>query len=244
MKKRNILVSGLISASISMNTIAYADTGTSSTGKIHVTEVTTINPENPDPEDPEGEIIDPGVPDSDGSRFKVLFAADWDFGKVEASSRGQVVNAQTLDVMTSTNEELVKRVPWVTTYDMRNSSERTAWNLEVSATQLEDGSGHVLRGAKISINNLHYAAESERAPKAKTGKITLSEIPQALTSASVFSGEGTQDTGVGSWALAIGYKTDDEHYTDGIELLIPSNIVINDSVEYTSTITWNLAITP
>ena len=244
MKKFSFLVIGIVATSMLGSNVAHADTGTSSTGKIHVSEVTTIDPENPDPEEPGGEIIDPVIPDPGESRFKVLFAADWDFGKVEVTPREQVVAAHTLDVTTSTSAEQVKRVPWVTTYDMRNSAERTAWNLEATATPLEDGSGHILRGAAITLSNLHYAGESERAPEAKAGRITLSESPQALASASVFTGEGTQDTGVGSWALALGQKTDDEMHTDGVELVIPSNIVINDGVEYTSTITWNLAITP
>lgn len=244
MKKISFLAIGVVATSMLGSTLAHADTGTSSTGKVHVSEVTTIDPENPDPEEPGGEIIDPEIPDPGGSRFKVLFAADWEFGEVEATPQEQIVRAQTLDVTTSTSPELVKRVPWVTTYDMRNSAERTAWNLEATATPLEDGSGHVLRGAAITLSNLNYATVSERAPEAKTGRITLGETPQPLASASIFTGEGTQDTGVGSWALALGHKTNDEMYTDGVELVIPSNIVINEGVEYTSTITWNLAITP
>lgn len=245
MKKSNILVVGLIATSLLGGISANADTGTSSTGKVSVSEVTTIDPENPDPEEPGGEIIDPEITNPDGSRFKVIFAADWEFGEVEATAREQIVKAKTLEVETTTSDGLlVRRVPWVTTYDMRNSSERTDWNLEVTATPLEDGSGHVLRGAAITLSNLNYAGETERAPEAKTGRITLGESAQTLASASIFSGEGTQDTGVGSWSLALGHRTDDEMHTDGVELVIPSNTVINEGVEYTSLITWNLAVTP
>lgn len=244
MKKYSFLALGLIATSVLGGTVAHADTGTSSTGKVNVSEVSTINPGNPDPEDPDGEIVDPEIPDPEGSRFKVLYASNWNFGEVEATAREQVVRAHTLDVTTSTSEEPVKRVPWVTTYDMRNSSDRTAWNLQATATPLEDGNGHILRGAEITLSNLNYVAGSERAPEAKLGKIILGQSAQTLASASIFSGEGTQDTGVGSWSLALGYRMEDDLYTDGVELLIPSNIVINEGVEYTSTITWDLAITP
>lgn len=243
MKKYSFLALGLLATSVLGGTLVHADTATSSVGKVNVSEASVVDPGNPDPEDPEGEIIDPEIPNPDGSRFKVLYASDWEFGEVEATSREQVVKAHTVDV-TTTNEGAVKRVPWVTTYDMRNSAERTPWNLEATATPLEDGSGHILRGAAITLSNLNYAGESERAPEAKTGKITLGESAQPLASASIFSGEGTKDTGVGSWALALGHRVNDEMQTDGVELVIPSNIVINEGVQYTSTITWNLAITP
>ncbi|MBW9323973.1 WxL domain-containing protein [Enterococcus casseliflavus] len=244
MKKSSLLVFGLVSTSILGGVVAHADTGTSSTGKVSISEVSPVDPGNPDPEDPDVDIIDPEIPDPGESRFKILYASNLEFGEVEATSREQIVKAQTLDVTTSISEETVKRVPWVTTYDMRNSAERTAWELEASATPLEDGEGHVLRGAAITLSNLNYATGSERAPEVKTGRITLGDAPQTLASASIFSGEDTQDTGVGSWSLALGHRINEDMHTDGVELVIPSNIVINDGVEYTSTITWNLAITP
>ncbi|MGX6962589.1 WxL domain-containing protein [Vagococcus xieshaowenii] len=244
MKKINLLTVALLASSVLGGTLVNADTDSSATsiGKVSVGTLTEELPENPDPEGG-GEITDPEITNPEGSRFKVIHASNLEFGEVVVTAKEQIVKAQTSEV-TTTSEGVAKRVPWVTTYDMRNSTERSDWELKASATPLEDGNGHVLRGAEITLYNLNYAGDSERAPKAETGKITLGTSAQKLATATAYSGEGTQDTGVGSWSLAMGYKTNDELETDGVELRIPSNIVINEGVEYTSTITWEMATTP
>ncbi|MGX7030829.1 WxL domain-containing protein [Vagococcus zengguangii] len=244
MKKINLLSIGLLTSSLLGGAVVNADTSITSTGRVSVKELTQVEPENPDPEGP-GEIIEPPITPPGENRFKVIHASNLEFGEVEATAKEQVVKAKTLAVTTSESLDQVQRVPWVTTYDMRNATERSDWKLEASTTPLEDGSGHVLRGAEITLSNLNYASGSERAPQARAGKITLGYSPQTLATATAYSEEnGTQDTGVGSWSLAMGYKNEDETLTDGVELRIPSNIVINDGVEYTSTITWNLSVGP
>lgn len=243
MKKTNLFAVSVLALMVSSGGLVQAEesSGNTSTGRVRVSELTTTEPPVIiDPEDPGEVIVDPEIPVPGDGRLMVTYAADFNFGQVEVSSREQTVYAELINVTTGSGLENT-RAPWVSTRDIRGS-DRSAWTLNVSATELTDGNNNSLRGAYMTLSNLRYS-DLERAPQTVTGAVDLLDTAQPIAHTTVFSEEnGTIDTGVGDWSLSLGERN--ENTTNGVKLTIPRNTVINENVEYTSTITWDLETTP
>lgn len=243
MKKINLVALSVLALMVSSGGLVQAEesTGNTSTGRVNVSEINTTEPPViVDPEEPGEEIVDPEITVPGDGRFMVTYAADFNFGEVEVNSREQTVYAEVIKVTTANGVEGT-RVPWISTRDIRGS-DRSPWTLNVSATELTDGNDNILRGAYMTLSNLHYS-DLERSPQTVTDEVNLLDTAQPIAHTTIFSEEnGTVDTGVGDWSLSLGARNDNT--TDGVKLTIPRNTVINENVEYTATITWDLETAP
>lgn len=202
-------------------------------GTITILENDSTDPVIPDPEDPD-KPIDPEEPvNPNPGLLRINYVSNFDFGKIKNVSNEIVQEASLDKVWSGNNEE--GRVPFVATED-RRGSDRKGWELRVSQpAQLQDESGHELKGATITLNGLRYANSSETVPVANQNQIVLGAEAQTLATA-----DATQ--GAGAWTLALG-QSDGQGQTDGVVLRVPANTIKNNTA-YSTSVVWELVADP
>lgn len=239
MKKNSLLIAGILSATILVQTVpVYAEDGASTTSKADIEYIkNTGGGEVVDPTDPTSPLTpDPTDPPNEGTDgpLSIDYVSNIHFSKREISGNDAIYFAN-LETMMNQDGETVERPNFIQVTDNRGSN--VGWHLVVKQErQLSFGSSQ-LDGAQLTLEN--------GLMNGKTAGITAPTVNRSVV---INPGTSTTDVvdakvdqGMGTWVTLFGQ--DNEEAAKSISLSVPGKTKKVEGI-YTSELTWILTDTP
>lgn len=210
----------LIASSTGASTVFAAD------GGVYNSDSTITYTPASGPTDP----VDPGDPGTDGP-LSIDYASNFNFGTQEITSADKTYFAAATTLTDKTT-----RPNWVQVTDNRGTL--AGWSLSLQASEFTNGktgTGSVLSGATLKLENGHIVSASDAAADQSVASVTLTPGTSSGTILGATAGKGA-----GTNLLVWG---DDTTKASSVSLAVPGKTTkLADT--YQSTLTWTLTDTP
>ena len=222
----------LIASSTGASTVFAADGGVYSSDST-ITYTPASGPTDPvDPGNP-GITVDPEGPKNPGTDgpLSLAYASNFNFGTQEITSADKTYFAAATTLTDKTT-----RPNWVQVTDNRGTL--AGWSLSLQASEFTNGktgTGSVLSGATLKLENGHIVSASDAAADQSVASVTLTPGTSSGTILGATAGKGA-----GTNLLVWG---DDTTKASSVSLAVPGKTTkLADT--YKSTLTWTLTDTP
>jgi hypothetical protein len=227
----------LIASSTGASTVFAADGATYDSNGV-ITYIPSTTPTTPvDPTDPAKPVVPTDPTDPTGPNpgtngpLSLDYASSFDFGTQEITSADKTYFAAANPLSDGST-----RPNWVQVTDNRGSL--SGWTLSVEATDFTNGktgTGSVLNGATLKLDNGHIVSASDAPADQSVASVTLTP---GASSGTILG--ATDGNGAGTNLLVWG---DDTTKASSVSLAVPGKTTkLADT--YQSTLTWTLTDTP